>query len=143
MAANHVVSGLISKSTEIISEITVLQAKIAELNTSLEHVQQTIKIFEPEFDLRSLKGKRVHKRNIHFGHGEQQRLILDILRVAGQPLNEKDLIQAVFDRKKIEADTNDSRHLKYRFLIRLRKLKASGMVASSVQDGEVYWRLTD
>lgn len=85
MAECLVVSGLASKRRELAGQVADLQRRITLLQGQLTHLDATIKLFSPDFELGTIKAKQVRKRNQYFPHGEAQRVLLDALRELGQP----------------------------------------------------------
>ena len=77
---DHVLSGLISKRTDIKSELDFLKSKIVEMENILNCLEVSINVFNPDFDLNTIKDKRYTKKSHLFKHGEAHRLILDVLR---------------------------------------------------------------
>ena len=65
MAESHVVSSLISKRAELLGQIEAHQKEIQRISEMLLHVDHTIKLFSPEFDLRSVKSKHTKTRPEH------------------------------------------------------------------------------
>jgi hypothetical protein len=103
MADSLVVSGLVSKRSEVAGQIISCQAEISRLQESLSHLDGSIKLFSPEYDLRTIKAKRTNKRNQYFAQGEAQRMTLDVMREAGTPLNSLEITAQLLARKGIEA----------------------------------------
>jgi hypothetical protein len=103
MAESLVVSGLVSKRSEVAGQIISYQAEITRLQESLSHLDGSIKLFAPEYDLRTIKSKRTNTRNQYFVKGEAQRLTLDVMREAGKPLNNLEITAQLLERKGIEA----------------------------------------
>jgi len=104
MAESLVVSGLVSKRAEVAGKIASYQTEIAQLQGSLAHLDGSIKLFSPEYDLRTIKARRTNKRNQYFTRGEAQRMTLDLLREAGRPLNSREITDRLLKRKGIVAD---------------------------------------
>lgn len=102
MAESLVVSGLVSKRSEVAGQIISYQAEITRLQESLSHLDGSIKLFSPEYDLRTIKAKRTNKRNQYFVKGEAQRMTLDVMREAGRPLNSLEITAQLLERKGIE-----------------------------------------
>ncbi|PTT41558.1 hypothetical protein DBR23_05770 [Acidovorax sp. HMWF018] len=69
----------------------------------MSHLDGSIKLFAPEYDLRTIKSKRTNTRNQYFVKGEAQRLTLDVMREAGKPLNNLEITAQLLERKGIEA----------------------------------------
>jgi len=103
MAESLVVSGLVSKRSEVAGQIISYQAEITRLQESLSHLDGSIKLFAPEYDLRTIKSKRTNMRNQYFVKGEAQRMTLDVMREAGKPLNSLEITAQLLARKGIEA----------------------------------------
>lgn len=80
MAESHVVSGLIAKRSELDGIVQFHRAEIHRLSVDLGHVDAAIKLFEPEFDLRTVHTKVLRQSNPYFIHGEAPRMVLDVLR---------------------------------------------------------------
>lgn len=82
MAESLVVSGLVSKRAEVAGQIASHQTQITRLQDALSHLDGSIKLFAPEYDLRTVKARRTNKRNQYFNQGEAQRMTLDVMREA-------------------------------------------------------------
>ena len=82
MAESLIVSSLVAKRAEVTGQIISYQAEISRLQKSLSHLDGSIKLFAPEYDLRTIKAKRTNKRNQYFAQGEAQRITLDVMRDA-------------------------------------------------------------
>lgn len=83
---DHVLSGLISKRADIKSELDFLKSKIVEMENILSCLDVSINVFNPKFDLNSIKDKRYMKKSHLFKHNEAFKLILDVLRKADKPI---------------------------------------------------------
>lgn len=101
MAESLVISGLVSKRSEVAGQIISCQAEITRLQDALSHLDGSIKVFSPEYDLRTIKAKRTNKRNQYFAQGEAQRMTLDVMRESGKPLNSREITAQLLERKGI------------------------------------------
>jgi hypothetical protein len=101
MAESMVVSGLVSKRAEVAGQIASFKTEILRLQGALSHLDGSIKLFAPEFDLRTVKAKRTNKRNQYFAKGEAQRMVLDTILEAGKPLNSHEITDRLLKRKGI------------------------------------------
>jgi energy-converting hydrogenase Eha subunit G len=126
MAESLVVSGLVSKRAEITGQIASYKTEITRLQDALSHLDGSIKLFAPDFDLRTIKSKRTYKRNSYFLKGEAQRMTLDVLRVAPKPLTSLEIAQQLVQAKDIEP-TDDAtariRAVVFNVMIRLANRK--------------------
>jgi hypothetical protein len=57
MAESYVVSGLVAKRSELVGQINSLQDEIARLRCLMNCIDGSIKLFEPDYDLRIIKVK--------------------------------------------------------------------------------------
>lgn len=80
MAQSHVMSALIDKRSELMGLIDVKRKELEQLNQGLVSVDGTIRLFDPDFHLASIKAKRTTTPNRFFATGEAQRMIFDVLR---------------------------------------------------------------
>ena len=99
MAETHVISGLVAKRSELLGIILSHQTIIKQLSSMIVHIDSTIKLFDPEYDLRTVKVKIKRTPNPWFEHGEVGRMILDILRKSSQPLSTRQLGEAMITSK--------------------------------------------
>ncbi len=102
----YALAALKDKRASIAGEIAHLKGVITRRQKHLEHVDETIRIFEPDFDLDSIPLKRPKGHVKLFRQGELGRLIIGALRRAGEPLSTRDIVTAVMDAK---GDNEDAR----------------------------------
>jgi len=143
MAESHVVSGLVAKRSEIAGLVSEYQTRIDQLRVDLEHVDATIKVFEPEYDLRTLPVKAVRQRNKYFRHGERQRLVLDIMREAGRAMTSRQVAVALLQRKGQEETPFLVEQFQKAAFGSLRVLEANGtLIQEEADDGAgSAWRI--
>ncbi|MET3138553.1 hypothetical protein AAKU61_002923 [Undibacterium sp. GrIS 1.2] len=104
MAESLVVSGLVSKRAEVAGQIASFQTQITRLQDALSHLDGSIKLFAPDYDLRTVKARRTNERNQYFNRGEAQRMTLDAMREAGSASTTREITIRLLKRKGIEAD---------------------------------------
>lgn len=76
MAESHVVSGLVSKRSELSGLIEHYMQEIKRMDADLHHLDATIRMFNPGYDLRTIRVKQHRKKNFYFKQGECARLVL-------------------------------------------------------------------
>ena len=59
------INALTDKHVELLTQKVELETSIASINDQLKSLASAIKVFDPDFDLRSLKAKRSYKQNIY------------------------------------------------------------------------------
>ena len=102
MAESHVVSGLVSKRSELAGLVQHYQTEISRITGDLNHIDATIKLFAPEFDLRTVRTKEHRERNQYFKPGECPRMTLDILRESSDALTSRQIAADMLRRKGLE-----------------------------------------
>ena len=128
MAESMVVSGLVSKRAEVAGQIASFKTEIIRLQGALSHLDGSIKLFAPEFDLRTVKAKRTNKRNQYFKQGEAQRMTLTILREANTPLCSREIADALLGKKGIKSTTPIVALIQKNILAVLHRLEARNIV---------------
>ena len=104
MAESHVVSGLVSKRSELAGLVAHHQQAIAGINADLKHLDAAIKLFAPDFHLAGIKTTQ-HRQYSHlFRNGECYRLTLDALRESGGIATIPAIVERIMAIKSLEAD---------------------------------------
>ena len=80
MAESHVISGLVSKRAELTGLIDRKQQEIDQMVAEVKHLDATIKLFDPKYNLSKIKNKRPYRKSHLFRQKECYRLVLDALR---------------------------------------------------------------
>lgn len=148
MAESHVVSGLIAKHTELAGLIQFYRTEIERTVSDLKHLDATLKLFDPQIDLRSLGTKRVNQSRTggfkRFESRESHTWVLDQLREAAEPLTTNVMTERIIIAKGLE-DTKELRTSIQRTLTgTLRRLEKRGLVedAGRADNGlSVLWRI--
>ncbi|MDR4513639.1 hypothetical protein [Nitrosomonas sp.] len=135
MSESHVLSGLVAKRSELSGLIHHYQSEIDRISGDLRHIDASIKIFSPEFDLRTVRPKEHRKRNIYFKNGECQRLILDILRDSASELTSRAIAESIAKIKRIDPETEIIEQFRRNALGALKKLEKKGLVIRHDSDG--------
>jgi hypothetical protein len=131
MAESHVVSGLVAKRSELVGQIEKLQDEIAGIRALMDCIDGSIKLFDPDYDLRTIKGKRTNKTNGYLKHGEAQWFALDTLRAAGKPISSRDIVNEIIKRKNITVKQDTVHTIQKLVLGSLHNLEKRGIVKSA------------
>lgn len=102
MSESHVVSGLIAKRSELAGLIQHHQEAMRRLGADLDHLNAAIKLFDPTFDLRTIKATAHRQANPWFKKGEAVRVVLDVLRVAVEPLTSRQVCETIMKIRRID-----------------------------------------
>lgn len=98
MAESHVVSGLVSKRSELAGQIQHHQNEAQRIAGELDHLDATIKLFDPQYDLRGIRPRAQRRLNPHFKNGESNRMVLDAMREAGDSVTTRYLTETPIAR---------------------------------------------
>lgn len=143
MAQTHVISALVAKHSELEGLILAKQAEISSIQDILRHVDRTIKVFSPEFDLRTIRATRTNTRNALFAHGEIQRMVLNHLRCAKGNVTDCEIADEILKVKGIKVNDEVSAQTRKSVLSVIRRLERKGIVqVVKKENGETYWSLT-
>ena len=138
MGQTHIISGLVTKRAEIDGQIIARLAEIKDLKQILHHLDSTIKVFSPEFDLRTIRATRTNTRNALFAHGEAQRLVLGVMREHDDCMTSRQITDAIIERKGFEASAITQ--VQKDVLNVLRRLEHKEVVElSDSNDGILHW----
>lgn len=143
MAESLVVSGLVAKRGELAGEVEHYRRELQRLADELGHVDATIRLFDPSYDLGVIRVRQRSHRNQWFGQGECQRLVLEVLREAVEPLSGDALTKALLVRKGLVGHREAAAQVKKTASAVLRRLVAKGVVRRSTRpDGTRVWALS-
>lgn len=143
MAEPHVVSALVKKRAELAGDIDTAQAKLRQMILDLESLDKTLLMFDPSYQIASIKPKAFRPPEDWSKRGEMTRLILGILRQATEPLTSQDIaLQLMLERGLNRDDTKLARLMTKRVGVALRGLRDRDVAQSTPGPGmSVLWQL--
>ncbi|MBV9783124.1 MAG: hypothetical protein JO264_04835 [Acidisphaera sp.] len=143
MENEHVLNGLVRKRQEIADALEAAQGRVRQLVQDIDAVDATIRIFQPEIDLDTIPRVRPIPRRHTAFRGESSRLILDMLREAGEPLATRDIVRRVMEARGLNtADRTMAETMRQRVSSSLRGLRNRQRVVSGPGRGAgVRWWL--
>ncbi len=147
MAESHVVSGLVAKRSELTGLVNHYQAEIRRIAADLAHVDAAIKLFDPDYDLRTVKPTAVRVLNPWFEHGDVGRWALDALRLASVPLSTREIAENLIEKSgKTVHGRKEWDHVLKLVLGGLRRLESKGRVrmagkAQGPRNAPILWEL--
>ncbi len=142
MAESHVISALAKKRSELRGDIIHYKELARLADQQLATINQTIRIFEPDYKFGSTKPVNRHK-NRYFDTGEAKVLLLDTLRLSDCPMRTDDIAQSVADKKGIvfEDDFQKSTFQKT-VVASLDRIEKSGLIERGGRDGvTMIWQI--
>ena len=143
MAESHVLSGLVAKRSELAGEAEHCRQELQRLAAALGHLDATIRLFDPDYDLGSIRPRTRRRGQRWFGPGECQRLVLDVLRDATEPLSDQGVPVAVATHKGLQDRPAAPATLQKTTLAVLRRLVGKGAArAAGLAGGVRAWERT-
>jgi hypothetical protein len=103
MADTHVVSALKSERIRIATEIEGLQAQLRKRVIDLDHVEASLKLFDPDVVISDL-GPRKVPQVLSDIHGDTGRVILDTLRTATAPMSTTKVCEVIMKARGLDTD---------------------------------------
>jgi hypothetical protein len=101
MTESHVISALVNKKAELLGLIEYHQKEIKKLTEVMTHLNASIKVFDPNYNLSSIQSRQFRTKNQIFAHGELSVLIFEVLREAESPLTSAQVADAIKSKKNI------------------------------------------
>ena len=130
MADLHVVSALRAKRGELAGRIDALQDQLREAMIDLDHVDATLRLFDPDIELDEIKPKPLPPRH-HAFKGQVSRAILAMLRSDGAMDGKAITIRLMAERELNANDKTLAKAMQKRIGAALRNLRERGLVVSS------------
>lgn len=142
MAESHVITGLVAKRAELMGLIDHHRKEIERLTHDIAALDAAIKLFEPDYRIRSIKPKRYQRKNSFFKNGEAGRAVLEVLRKAENPLSTQEIAHSVMAEKGIAPE--HEKPLQASLLTTLRNYQKKRLVDMTGRDrnGGCIWVLS-
>jgi len=142
MAETHVISALTKKRAEVLGEIKHYEKLLKQSKLSLQSIDHTIHIFDENYDLRTIRAKRVSSER-YFKNGEAKTMILDVLRTATEPINTTSVSKCIASEKGIDADENfDLERFSKVVLASLTRCESVELIERVGKDGlSILWQI--
>lgn len=103
MTETHVVSALKAKRIEIASQIEDYREKMRLAVIALDHVEASLRLFDPDVDMRQLAPRKV-AQVLYDTKGDTGRIILETLRTATTPITTAAICEAVMRARSLDTD---------------------------------------
>ncbi|MGD0191785.1 MAG: hypothetical protein ABSD74_13685 [Rhizomicrobium sp.] len=109
MSDSHVLSGLKAKRVQLAGEIKQVERHLKDKRATLAHLDETLRLFDPELNPRKLSPVRLYKRNGYFKAGEVTRLVQAFLRDCPKPVSSGLIAAEVMRVKGLPSDADSVR----------------------------------
>lgn len=145
MAESHIISGLVTKHSELSGEIQDYRKRISEIKANLDTIGAAIKVIEPDFDLTTIKSKIKKPQNRYFKARESYKLLLECFRDAQGEISSSDLFANVAKKKGLDLDALEPSEVKYFKMTlhtTLKRMQQSEIIREAGRNGTVIiWEL--
>lgn len=143
MTQSQVVSALVAKRGELAGEVRQHRRELQRLAEELGHLEAAIRLFDPSHVLGPVRPSQRGPRTQWFGPGECQRLVLETLRDAPQPVSANALGEALMARKGLASTPDGLAAVNKTALAVLRRLVSKGVARRRVlAEGTWAWELS-
>lgn len=124
-------------------DIERMQRELTDAIAALEKLDATLLLFDPSYEIASIKPKAFRPPADWSKRGEMTRIILGIMRKASEPLTSSDIAaQLIAERALDQSDRTLHRLMTKRVGVALRGQRDKGVAVSSEGPGmSVLWKL--
>lgn len=139
------INALTTKHVELLSQKLELEESIASIDDQLKALGKAIKVFDPDFDLRSLKAKRNRKQSVYFKHGHLSTAVIDVMREAGRPMSTVEIAVETARKGGYDYEQIDQRSFRATLTVTLNRLKREGIfsIKERGRQGLIIWEVVD
>jgi hypothetical protein len=102
----NVLHALTRKRAEIAGQIEHNQLQLRHLIAELDHIDATIRIFNPAVDIAAIRSKPVPPRHAAF-KGEVTRIVFKSLRQAAEPITSRDIAMKLMHERGLNPDDRE------------------------------------
>src|SRR5712672_2335275 len=99
------VASLVKLQADLAGRIQQNKLEAERLQQEVRHVEATIKLFDPDFNLQEIAPRRRQKQNVFFKRGTIFRRAVDVMRVRAEPMTIAAITTAVMIAAKITIPT--------------------------------------
>jgi hypothetical protein len=144
MADSHVISALVKKRAELRGDIIHCKQLIATLDKDLQTIDATIKIFDVDYDISSIK-LVIKSRNRFFNNGEAKVLVLEVLKNSEIALSTDKIADIIAIKRNLSFENKtDKSNFQKSILLALNTCLSNGIVEKVSKDGlSIVWKIKE
>ena len=144
MADTHVISALVKKRAELRGDIIHYKQLIATLDKDLQTIDATIKIFDVDYDISSIKPV-IKSRNRFFNNGEAKVLVLEVLKSSNLPLSTDKISKIIAVNRNLSFENKiDKSNFQKSILLALNTCLSNNLVEKVSKDGlTIVWKIKE
>ena len=144
MADSHVISALVKKRAELRGDIIHYKQLIATLDKDLQTIDATIKIFDVDYDISSIKPV-IKSRNRFFNNGEAKVLVLEVLKNSSLPFSTDKISDIIAVNKNLSFENKtDKSNFQKSILLALNTCLSNNLVEKVSKEGlSIVWKIKE
>ena len=144
MADTHVISALVKKRAELRGDIIHYKQLIATLDKDLQTIDATIKIFDVDYDISSIKPV-IKSRNRFFNNGEAKILVLEVLKNSSLPFSTDKISDIIAVNRNLSFENKtDKSNFQKSILLALNTCLSNNLVEKVSKDGlSIIWKIKE
>ncbi|PUE65486.1 hypothetical protein [Arcobacter caeni] len=144
MADTHVISALVKKRAELRGDIIHYKQLIATLDKDLQTIDATIKIFDVDYDISSIKPV-IKSRNRFFNNGEAKVLVLEVLKNSSLPISTDKISDIIAVNRNLAFENKtDKSNFQKSILLALNTCLSNNLVEKVSKDGlSIVWKIKE
>ena len=144
MADTHVISALVKKRAELRGDIIHYKQLIAILDKDLQTIDATIKIFDVDYDISSIKPV-IKSRNRFFNNGEAKVLVLEVLKNSEIALSTDKISEIIATNRNLAFENKtDKSNFQKSILLALNTCLSNNLVEKVSKDGlSIIWKIKE
>ena len=144
MADTHVISALVKKRAELRGDIIHYKQLIATLDKDLQTIDATIKIFDVDYDISSIKPV-IKSRNRFFNNGEAKVLVLEVLKNSEEPISTDKIADIIAIKRNLSFENKtDKSNFQKSILLALNTCLSNNLVEKVSKDGlSIIWKIKE
>lgn len=144
MADSHVISALVKKRAELRGDIIHYKQLIATLDKDLQTIDATIKIFDVDYDISSIKPV-IKSRNRFFNNGEAKVLVLEVLKNSEVPISTDKIADIIAIKRNLSFENKaDKSNFQKSILLALNTCLSNNLVEKVSKDGlSIIWKIKE
>ena len=144
MADTHIIFELVKKIAELRGDIIHYKQLIATLDKDLQTIDATIKIFDVDYDISSIKPV-IKSRNRFFNNGEAKVLVLEVLKSNKLPLSTDKISEIIATNRNLAFENKtDKSNFQKSILLALNTCLSNNLVEKVSKDGlSIVWKIKE
>ena len=144
MADTHVISALVKKRAELRGDIIHYKQLIATLDKDLQTIDATIKIFDVDYNISSVKPIR-KKKNLFFNNGEAKVLVLEVLKNSEVPISTDKIADIIAIKRNLSFENKtDKSNFQKSILLALNTCLSNNLVEKVSKNGlSIVWNIKE